>query len=364
MILDNVFTKCTRLKQQKHESSTAILAFNQVLLLFSLHSILLIQVACGTGCHPFMDWSMALRLSRSASSPSASHDSVLTKHGKKKTVKKPAAKMSKKPSARRASMVKLLDVGPPHALPLPRLSLHEPECLPCHAWPMPCPIRCGSVCTGLYTEAWALDQFMPAVIAERVFWCESDKNAARFIRSNFAATTSFQDACDPSFYNDAEPVDLLTAGFPCQPFSPAGLQHGMRDARGVVLLAILAYVSRCLPRIVILENVKNLKVSHPEVLVYILETLKSFTNQFGQPVYSTFWKILDSFAYGGVPQQRERLYIVAVKRKPGSAPPKFSWPPPVQPTNLADIFDRGSVKLTSYDNYMLPKTMTKKVPFL
>lgn len=129
--------------------------------------------------------------------------------------------------------------------------------------------------------------------------------------------------------------DLLAAGFPCQPFSIAGVSkknslgrsHGFRDkTQGTLFFELASIIDARRPRVVFLENVKNL-LSHDKGKTWavIRETL----DELG---YWVFAEIVD--AAGWVPQHRERVYIVGFERtafplRPAFRFPKGSGRPPV-----------------------------------
>ena len=102
--------------------------------------------------------------------------------------------------------------------------------------------------------------------------------------------------------------DLLSAGFPCQPFSISGKQKGFEDTRGTLIYNVLKIVEMHKPKVVMLENVKHL-VHHDSgnTLDTILKALESLG-------YKTSWKVLNANDFG-VPQNRERIIIVASKNK-------------------------------------------------
>jgi DNA (cytosine-5)-methyltransferase 1 len=102
---------------------------------------------------------------------------------------------------------------------------------------------------------------------------------------------------------------ILTGGFPCQPFSIAGLQEGFKDERSNVFWKILSIIDYHRPKCVILENVKNL-VSHDENKTFT--TIKDNLQQRG---YYVSYKVLNTAEITGIPQHRERIYIVCVKSK-------------------------------------------------
>ena len=103
--------------------------------------------------------------------------------------------------------------------------------------------------------------------------------------------------------------DILTAGFPCQPFSIAGKQLGFEDKRSNVFWKILEIIERHNPKCVVLENVKNL-VSHDEG-----KTFETITSNLEQKGYSIHYKVLNTSSITGIPQHRERIYMVCLKEK-------------------------------------------------
>jgi DNA (cytosine-5)-methyltransferase 1 len=108
---------------------------------------------------------------------------------------------------------------------------------------------------------------------------------------------------------DIPKSDILTAGFPCQPFSIAGMQKGFDDERSNVFWKILSIIKNNEPKIVILENVKNLQ-SHDNGKTFkiIIENLEKLN-------YYIKYSILNTSKITGIPQNRERIYIVCFKDK-------------------------------------------------
>ena len=95
----------------------------------------------------------------------------------------------------------------------------------------------------------------------------------------------------------------------CQPFSVAGRREGFQDPRSNVFWKILEIVDHHSPRCVVLENVKNL-VTHDEKRTF--ETIREELTNRG---YHICFKILNTSKITGIPQNRERIYIVALKSK-------------------------------------------------
>ncbi len=128
---------------------------------------------------------------------------------------------------------------------------------------------------------------------------------------------------------DIPAFDILTAGFPCQPFSYAGEKKGFEDTtRGTLFFDICRILEYHKPPMVFLENVKGL-VSHKEG-----ETLKIILDNLRKLGYYPHWAILSSLDFG-LPQKRERWYCVAFRE---NFPFEFPKPLGGHPT-LRDIVD-------------------------
>jgi DNA (cytosine-5)-methyltransferase 1 len=126
--------------------------------------------------------------------------------------------------------------------------------------------------------------------------------------------------------------DILTGGFPCQPFSLAGQQMGFQDPRSNVFWKILEIIDYHKPKAVILENVKNL-VSHDDNKTF--ETIKKNLTDRG---YHIKFKVLDTAKITGIPQHRERIYIICMKSK--EALDKFSLDfEPKQKTKISSMLE-------------------------
>jgi len=99
--------------------------------------------------------------------------------------------------------------------------------------------------------------------------------------------------------------DILTGGFPCQPFSIAGYRKGFDDGgRGNLFFEIVRILKDKNPRAFLLENVKNLK-NHDNG-----NTLKVIYSELQKLGYHVIDKVLNTMEYGNIPQNRERIYIV------------------------------------------------------
>ena len=149
-----------------------------------------------------------------------------------------------------------------------------------------------------------------------VGFCEIDKYASQILETKFKGIKNYGDATKinetklPNF-------DILVGGFPCQAFSMAGKRKGFDEARGTLFFDVARILAHKKPRNFILENVKGL-LSHNKGKTF--ETILGILSDLG---YIVEWELLNSKNYG-VPQSRERMYIVGHLR--GQSRPKvFSF---------------------------------------
>ena len=212
-------------------------------------------------------------------------------------------------------------------------------------------VQCGSICSCLGTDHWALQEALPHKAFEHVFWCEKEDYAQQWLHANVAATHTFSDVMK-GFVDKAPYCDVLTAGFPCQSFSAAGNKLGEKDKmRGTIIFKIIEYIKLQQPRIIVLENVRGLITHHQQTfdkIVRQLETIKDDTTNL--QCYDVHWKLLDTLTHGLVPQHRERVYIVALKRC-GRSSVSFKWPSAEMPVELHVVQDKKKPQTVDYKNY-------------
>jgi DNA (cytosine-5)-methyltransferase 1 len=129
--------------------------------------------------------------------------------------------------------------------------------------------------------------------------------------------------------------DILCAGFPCQAFSIAGHRKGFSDTRGTLFFDVEQIIEKHRPKVVFLENVKNL-FSHDKgktfkVIIEILE------KKLG---YKVFYEILNSMTHANIPQNRERIFIIAFDPKQVENYKEFKFPSKIKLTKtIHDILD-------------------------
>jgi DNA (cytosine-5)-methyltransferase 1 len=170
-----------------------------------------------------------------------------------------------------------------------------------------------------------------------VFTSEWDLNAKITYSENFGEVPFGDITKDYTKNYIPDDFDILCAGFPCQAFSIAGNQKGFADTRGTLFFDIEQIVEIHRPKVVFLENVKNL-VSHDKGNTFktIIDILE---NKLGYKVYS---KILNSMTHANVPQNRERIFIVAFDPKQVKNHADFKFPSEIKLTKtIHDILEKG-----------------------
>ena len=169
---------------------------------------------------------------------------------------------------------------------------------------------------------------LESIGGECVFTSEWDKQAQKTYQANFEELpygdiTKIEPRDIPEF-------DMLLAGFPCQPFSQAGKKLGLADTRGTLFFDIAKILQHHRPTVVFLENVKRFK-SHDGGRTF--ETIKSILESLGYEVYA---QVLNAKDFG-VPQNRERIYIIGFLGKTN-----FKFPEPLEiETRLGDILEKN-----------------------
>jgi DNA (cytosine-5)-methyltransferase 1 len=172
---------------------------------------------------------------------------------------------------------------------------------------------------------------LESIGGECVFSSEWDKYAQMTYKANFGDIPHGDiTQIEPSSIPD---IDILTAGFPCQPFSSIGKREGFEHpTQGTLFYDVVKILKEKKPKAFILENVEGL-VTHDvgKTLKIILDTLSVSVNGqylfFSQPDvrYHVFWSILDAKEYG-VPQVRKRIFIVGISEDISRDVPNFKFP--------------------------------------
>ena len=120
-------------------------------------------------------------------------------------------------------------------------------------------------------------------------------------------------------------LDLIFGGPPCQSFSQAGKQRGLKDARGMLLFEIVRFAEEFQPKVIFLEQVKGL-LSSKGPLNRRGEVFEIFLSNLEAAGYTPKWRTVVA-ADHGVPQMRERLFVVATRGKNGFIFPERTHAP-------------------------------------
>lgn len=155
----------------------------------------------------------------------------------------------------------------------------------------------------LFCGIGGIRQGFESIGGDCVFSSDIDKHARQVYFDNYneypsGDITEIDESSIPTF-------DVLCAGFPCQPFSQAGLGKGFDDDRGNLFFDITRIIKHHKPKVVFLENVKRLR-THDKG-----NTFATITKHLKDLGYSVNHKVLNARDFG-VPQNRERIYIVAL----------------------------------------------------
>lgn len=170
---------------------------------------------------------------------------------------------------------------------------------------------------------------------------EFDKNARKTYALNNPNTTLDGRDIHDVRSDEIPNCEIMMGGFPCQAFSIAGYRKGFADERGDLFFEMLRMVNAKRPRVVFIENVKNL-VNHDKG-----NTFKVIKEALTESGYFIKWKVLNGKDFGNVPQNRERIYVVAFRYK--NDYDKFEFPKPVVLTRtLHDVIDFHGQKDEKY----------------
>ncbi len=178
-------------------------------------------------------------------------------------------------------------------------------------------------------------------VGARVLWAnEKDRWASETYKANYPNVNHFHKPIEQfSRYSDnLEPVDILTAGFPCQPFSIAGGKLGFDDDRGMLFMQIIRLIQEFSiqkPKVLLLENVKNLRTH---------DKGRTFRRIMAEIQNAGYWfteenvKVLNTATHTEIPQNRERIFMVAMSQKhfPSNT---FKFPEPLPTGKLRPLKD-------------------------
>lgn len=154
--------------------------------------------------------------------------------------------------------------------------------------------------------------------------CEIDEAALQTYNLNFKGED------DHAFVNDIRKLtaklipkhDVLLAGFPCQPYSIAGLRMGLKDDRGAIFMDLIRILKTRKPKAILLENVKGI-LAHDQgqTFKYMIDLIQGIG-------YTAKYQTLNSMTHANVPQNRERVFVVGFLDKQKAL--DFQFPKPIK----------------------------------
>lgn len=181
--------------------------------------------------------------------------------------------------------------------------------------------------------------------------CEIDTYTAKTYSLFFNDDRNFGDLTKVNI-KELPDFDFLIAGFPCQTFSIAGKRAGFEDERGQIIYSLIKIMKEKNVKYFLLENVKGL-LTHNKG-----ETFKIIIKELEDAGYKVFYKVLNSMDFG-IPQSRERIYIVGFKNEIGIE--DFSFPSSMKKNYDFDNFlDKDNEQELDIDDPTFEKYLSNK----
>jgi DNA (cytosine-5)-methyltransferase 1 len=212
-------------------------------------------------------------------------------------------------------------------------------------------IKIGTDCSGIEAPIQALKKMK--INFSHEFSCEIDKYARESILANYKPKILFEDMTMKRILPD---IDMYVCGFPCQTFSMAGSRKGMNDPRGTIFYDCLEVIKSKKPKIFVLENVKGL-LSHDSGKTFdvIKKCLKKIN------IYNIYYKVLNTKDYG-IPQNRERIFIVGIRKDKQKK--EFSFPKKKKMKDINLFIDKKDKHEDIPPNYAKEKLKKAKGVFV
>lgn len=191
---------------------------------------------------------------------------------------------------------------------------------------------------------------------ECVGFSEIDKQAEKTYRKFFGEEEINYGDLMKINTNKLVNFDMMIAGFPCQSFSIIGQRKGMGDERGQIIYGLIKIMKDKNLKYFILENVKGL-TNHDKG-----NSLKVILSELDKAGYKVFYKVLNSIDYG-VPQMRERIYFVGIRKDLIPKDFIFNFPEKKSPANVKDYlidekeleFNEGKESYKTFLKYLKNK---------
>lgn len=204
-------------------------------------------------------------------------------------------------------------------------------------------INIGTDCSGIEAPIQALKKLK--IKYNHAFSSDIDKYARESIVENYNPSMLYDDMTKK---RKLPKLDMYICGFPCQPFSMAGKRGGSDDSRGNIFLHCIKTIKQTQPTLFILENVKGiLTVENGEYWKNIQKKIKSLKD------YELYPMLLNTRDYG-IPQNRERLFIIGMKKNKIKNP--LQYPKQIKCKNIESYIDRKDRERDVYPPSIKEKT--------
>ena len=220
----------------------------------------------------------------------------------------------------------------------------------------PKPIKSIDLFAGIGGIRLGFEQGFGGKNIRTVFASEWDSSAQKTYGANFDNPVDIAGDITKIDESDVPEFDICLAGFPCQAFSLAGQRKGFEDdykgmSRGTLFFDVVRICARHKPKVVFCENVKGLAM-HDKGRTFTI--IKRTLEEIGYTVHD---RVLNSKDFG-VPQNRERIYIVAFRKDIDSA--AFSFPAPIDSgKRLRDIIEADPVSAKYYLSEVYLETLRR-----
>jgi DNA (cytosine-5)-methyltransferase 1 len=206
----------------------------------------------------------------------------------------------------------------------------------------------GTAFSGIGAPEWALKNL--GIQHSNEFMVEIDTNARKSYLANFIPKQTFEDITKID-YNTLNDIDIFFFGSPCQSFSMQGKRFGLEDTRGTLVYNGLQIIKAKQPKYFVYENVKGM-LNHDKG-----NTFKVIKAAFEELNYTIQYKVLNAKHYGS-PQNRERLFIVGIRK---DIKQTFKFPQPLSYVPCVNDIMKMDEPIT--DNLLLDTTfIVPKVP--
>jgi DNA (cytosine-5)-methyltransferase 1 len=170
----------------------------------------------------------------------------------------------------------------------------------------------GTDCSGIEAPIQALQQLN--VKFNHLWSCDNDIYAIKSIKANYHPNIIFDNILNRN-HNLLPDIDIYVCGFPCQSFSLLGKKQGLNDPRGTVMFECINVIKIKKPKVFILENVKHfINIDNKQPYNYLINQLQSIFDENNNDSYYNLYSFVYNTNDYGIPQTRNRIYIVGIAK--------------------------------------------------